>query len=149
MQGSDAGRAAQVGKIAINIRVIYDVTHLIVNHLLMAIIAFEEAEELDHVGVLWDAMRGQLCAVDAFRARHRTYTALPDCGAREGLRTSESNWSPVPSKQRTSVLGAAGWYGGMISLSPVSLDDECTLDGVMGRGCEGADVSLEERAVLL
>ena len=36
-----------------------------------------------------------------------------------------------------------------MSLSPVSLDDECTLDGVIGRGCEGGGESLEERALLL
>ena len=35
-------------------------------------------------------------------------------------------------------------------MSPVSLDDECTLDGVMGRGCaEVAAVSLEVRALLV
>ena len=49
--------------IAINARVTYDVTHLVVHHLLMPIIAFEQAEELDNVGVLRNAMRGQLRAV--------------------------------------------------------------------------------------
>ena len=36
-----------------------------------------------------------------------------------------------------------------MSLSPVSLDDECTLDGVMGRGWECAAVSLLEVRALL
>ena len=49
--------------IAINAGVTYDVTHLVVHHLLMPIIAFEQAEELDNIGVLRDAMNGQLRAV--------------------------------------------------------------------------------------
>lgn len=43
----------------------------------------------------------------------------------------------MPSKQRTSVLGAAGLYRGMMSASPNSLEDECTLEGVWGRRCAG------------
>ena len=35
-----------------------------------------------------------------------------------------------------------------MSLSPVSLDDECTLEGVMGRGWEGA-LSEEDRELVL
>ncbi len=61
--------------IAINISVIYDVTHLVVHHLLTAVVAFEQAEELDYIGVLRGAMRGQLRAVDALGAAHRVCTA--------------------------------------------------------------------------
>ncbi len=64
--------------------------------------------------------------------------------AEREIRTSKSNWSPVPSKHKTRVRGAAGWYGGMMSLSPASLDEECTLEGVVGRRYEGASEQARE-----
>ena len=97
--------------IAIIVRVMDDVTHLVVHHLLMAVVAFEQAEELDDIRVLRDARIGQLRAGDAVGAECAYALSRADCGARseeKGLRTSESNWSPVPSKHRTSVRGAAG-----------------------------------------
>lgn len=59
------------------------------------------------------------------------------CGEEREVRTSEKIWSPVSSKQTTSVRGAAGLYGGATSVSRGSLDGECTLETAMGCRCPG------------
>ena len=55
-------------------------------------------------------------------------TKLRQAGDSEGLRTPK-NWPPVPSKQRTSVLGAPARYGGMVSISFI-LFNEGVLEGI-------------------
>ena len=49
-----------------NIRATCHVTYLVVHHLLIVFVAYEKAQELDYIGVLWGAVY-QLRASNAFR----------------------------------------------------------------------------------
>lgn len=64
-------------------------------------------------------------------------TKLRQAGDSEGLRTPK-NWPPVPSKQRTSVLGSAARDGGMVSSSFILLDNEGVVDGITGGDASSA-----------
>ncbi|KAI0333976.1 hypothetical protein GY45DRAFT_138691 [Cubamyces sp. BRFM 1775] len=124
---------------------------LVIHHLLPAVVLLQQAEEPHYIGILrarrWRQHAGQNAVQRRIKIRQyivRKSDAVGRNSQRRGVwlrqkwdrLTSVSNWSPVPSKQSTNVRGAAGSGGGMMSLSPSSLEDECTLVGVVGRRWE-------------